>query len=376
MKNSHECSQRSTFRRTAISLVEVLVVISILFVLSALMLTALQSARESARTSSCKNRLRQLCIAAQQYEVANSHFPPGILGVREAFQYRGNYHHTSSPLCWRHYQYTSFLGLTLPYLEEDSLYSEVDPAMFDVRGTLENVTKSTGTTHHSSFLDVASAVKLGEHEIPAFLCPSDTLTKSGQLGVAYVMGAIQPVVSGSALADRLAWINLKERHPANFAQTSYVGCLGAHSGGHYSDEAMNRFSGIMSSRALIRVRDCKDGLSATLCIGETCGEIQDGRRTIVNSWLWGAVARGRGNVAWLTVPAELPLLGDWQSASFVGFGSFHPAGVHCAFADGHALAIDKNVDWSAWYRYCAKSDEGVMIPFDSESLDQADALNY
>ena len=64
------------------TLVELLVVIAIIGVLVALLLPAVQAARESARRTSCANNLRQLGLAALNFENANGKFPPGYLGER------------------------------------------------------------------------------------------------------------------------------------------------------------------------------------------------------------------------------------------------------------------------------------------------------
>jgi prepilin-type N-terminal cleavage/methylation domain-containing protein len=66
----------------AFTLVELLVVIAIIGMLVALLLPAIQSARESGRRSQCLNNLRQLTVAALNYEVANKRFPAGRLKPR------------------------------------------------------------------------------------------------------------------------------------------------------------------------------------------------------------------------------------------------------------------------------------------------------
>jgi prepilin-type N-terminal cleavage/methylation domain-containing protein len=88
------------------TLVELLVVIAIIGLLVALLLPAIQSAREAGRRGQCLNHLRQLSVAALNYEQSNKKFPPGRL----------------KPRAW------SQLVRMLPYLEESSIYQNIDLA--------------------------------------------------------------------------------------------------------------------------------------------------------------------------------------------------------------------------------------------------------
>ena len=71
--------QHSLTTRRAFTLVELLVVIAIIGILVALLLPAVQTAREAARRIQCVNQIRQLCLASLTYESSNQSFPPGLV---------------------------------------------------------------------------------------------------------------------------------------------------------------------------------------------------------------------------------------------------------------------------------------------------------
>ncbi len=95
------------------TIVELLVVIAIIGVLVALLLPAIQAARESARATQCKNNMRQLSLAVLNYEAAQKHLPPGV-------EVDLNVSSTGNNGSW------GVHGRILPYLEQANLYSQVD----------------------------------------------------------------------------------------------------------------------------------------------------------------------------------------------------------------------------------------------------------
>lgn len=102
--------------RRGFTLVELLVVIAIIGVLVAMLLPAVQAAREAARRSSCSNNLRQLGIALQNYHDSAKRFPPGSFPSRPDL---------SSPGRLRAFHHTWLTSL-LPYIEQGNIHSQIN----------------------------------------------------------------------------------------------------------------------------------------------------------------------------------------------------------------------------------------------------------
>src|SRR5205809_2892375 len=98
-------------RRSAFTLIELLVVIAIIAVLVALLLPAVQQAREAARRSQCKNNLKQIGLALQNYHSSANRFPPGYVAG-------ATYPATSNGWGWS--------AMILPYLDQAPLYRKIN----------------------------------------------------------------------------------------------------------------------------------------------------------------------------------------------------------------------------------------------------------
>ncbi len=125
-------------RRTAFTLVELLVVIAIIGILIALLLPAVQYAREAARRISCGNRVKQQALALLMYHDAKLAFPPGHLETGTTGR---TYRHQFG---WQTY--------ILPYVEERALYMKVDY-------------RYTAGAPRNQFA--------GDYLVTVYLCPSD-----------------------------------------------------------------------------------------------------------------------------------------------------------------------------------------------------------
>ncbi|EAQ77203.1 DUF1559 domain-containing protein [Blastopirellula marina] len=130
------CNARSRQKRCGFTLVELLVVIAIIGVLIALLLPAVQQAREAARRMTCQNNLKQLGLALHNYHDTLKRLP-----INAFDRYGGN-------------NMTVLTGL-LPFVEQSALYDALD-------------LKSTNLTTY-----LIDGKELGKYQITSYQCPSD-----------------------------------------------------------------------------------------------------------------------------------------------------------------------------------------------------------
>ncbi|HLA85756.1 MAG TPA: DUF1559 domain-containing protein [Thermoguttaceae bacterium] len=124
------------------TLVELLVVIAIIGVLIALLLPAVQAARESARRAQCSNNVKQVSLAMQSYESQHGRFPPGHLETG-----------TDGPSYRHQFSFAAFL---LPYIEQQNVYNRIDWTL----ASSDAANKAAGATR-----------------IDTLLCPSDPIAE-------------------------------------------------------------------------------------------------------------------------------------------------------------------------------------------------------
>jgi prepilin-type N-terminal cleavage/methylation domain-containing protein/prepilin-type processing-associated H-X9-DG protein len=320
------------------TLIEILVVIAIIGILIALLLPAVQAAREAARSVQCKNNLKQLALAAHNYESANGCFPMGapvkVATYSAGWIQAGDYDSGHS----------LFVAM-LPQLEQAALYNAVNFAV--------NIELPENMTIHRS-------------QVNALLCPSDS--------------------AAWQIDTPTMWMT----YPGlQVAHGSYSGCTGTWS--HWTWNPSSKPSlatlvaqdnGIFFVNSRTRIADVTDGLSSTILLGERM--LYERYRAETNCWFSGWLGDSLFdtltpmNPQRLTAIASLPAPDPngwpgvednalWNSAS-----SLHSGGANFAMADGSVRFLKETIQsWpvdSFGNPTGVQDGGGAMHPFDGTAL--------
>jgi len=301
------------------TLVELLVVIAIIGVLVALLLPAVQAAREAARRSACANNLRNLGLACHHHHDSHGFFPTNGWGTGwtgDPDQGFGK----SQPGSW--------LFSVLPFIEQQALYN-------------------TGGGNPGWPVPIRKRLLLLE--------PLKT-----PVGLAYCPSRRPP----QAYPVKL-WSGRNFTHDgSDLARNDYAGCSGSGStiaglvGAYFAPDynaaptyqgwpSPDNFNGIMFIRSEVSERQITDGLSNTYMVGEkaiNADAIQtnDGATVIDHGDDQGWLVGHNGDTVRSSGYAPLP---DTPGVNpFENWGSSHPAVFHMMFADGSARAISFEID--------------------------------
>jgi prepilin-type N-terminal cleavage/methylation domain-containing protein/prepilin-type processing-associated H-X9-DG protein len=285
----------------AFTLVELLVVIAIIGVLVALLLPAVQTARESARRMKCSTQLKQFGLAMHGYHDNYKAFPIGHM-FRGIFDGDGNDADGGSGFGWG--------SAILPFIEQQNLYS-----MFDQRLPITNNNPSRNLT-------------LAQTHLPIFTCPSDFKPK-----------------------------NWTDGQVTNSATSSYKACGTAYDGwaGGNPNTVPNkaRFCGMFDrdNRAPLRITELTDGTTNQFMIAEAKWKMDANGRN--RGRIFGATDQNDGAVG---ASNALMLNGQWPMNLTADMGnqqphrtvaSNHPGGAQLCMADGSVRFVSQNIQHTA-----------------------------
>jgi prepilin-type N-terminal cleavage/methylation domain-containing protein/prepilin-type processing-associated H-X9-DG protein len=139
--------------KSGFTLIELLVVIAIIATLIGLLVPAVQGIRESARGTSCSNNLKQIGLGMAHHESASGRFPPGIASAAYDVVDAGD------KAQYGFYEWTYFLHIILPSLDEENYYNAIRAPLFGLR---------------PMYLDPDGWAAVDGIVLPGLLCPSDS----------------------------------------------------------------------------------------------------------------------------------------------------------------------------------------------------------
>jgi prepilin-type N-terminal cleavage/methylation domain-containing protein/prepilin-type processing-associated H-X9-DG protein len=313
--------------RAAFTLVELLVVIAIIGVLVALLLPAVQAAREAARRTQCANHLKQLGLGAQNFIDNKGFLPPNRLGNVPASAPT-----TTSWLTWA--------VVMLPYIEQQSYYSLWDETR-------------TYAWH---------PVTTTRQGIPAYFCPSRRKATA-----AFSTNEADGGQSGG-LSDYAACAGNGNNDGIGANGVPNAEANGAMIGGKW--EADPTFTRLLKWQSIVRIANITDGTSNTLLMGEKHVRWLNAAGTA--RFVWGTAddrtvySMGNANnfrrfagLGGDAVAYSLAAFVDSASVQAVDnrkFGSRHPTVCQFAFCDGSVKPLPNNIDLRILTRLANRED--------------------
>jgi prepilin-type N-terminal cleavage/methylation domain-containing protein/prepilin-type processing-associated H-X9-DG protein len=291
-------------RRKGFTLVELLVVIAIIGILVALLLPAIQAAREAARRSECVNNMKQIVLAMQNYHDTHRAFPCG-------YSHRGS----SSQPRW------GWAVWIMPYMELNSLYDQLDPT----RLRASDFYKSGATAQEKELLQTS---------IDAYLCPSD----------------ISRELAGNCQFGSNNYFAV--------AKSNYVACATYSKEPDYPTYA-NESGGMFYGNSWLTMADCIDGTSTTFALGERDYD------HLAATWVGVGRTSSYGNEntlrtlcrATFTQNYNYTAAGQPQNQG-KGTGSFHPGGCNYGLVDGSVQFVADSTNKTNVMKYLSLRKDG------------------
>jgi prepilin-type N-terminal cleavage/methylation domain-containing protein/prepilin-type processing-associated H-X9-DG protein len=319
--------QRRGGDRAAFTLVELLVVIAIIGVLVALLLPAVQAAREAARRSQCQNNLKNLALATLNYESANGALPPGRWGCDGAANVN------CSPFEWSRAA-SGFIPM-LPYIEQPALFASIDVKNGPWKTPNNVPERDASPPGHGN------NQKLVETSLQIMNCPTDMKEQ---------------------------FVDFKPEREATGSYAFSNGTRGPRNGSGHAPKyrvpnAGKGNNGVFmyvqgDERHGTKLKEISDGTSNTMFLGETIdGHLKETRNR------WTAAGRYVDSMRSTENPMNAAVGFGWSEHDLEdypttgAFASRHPSGGQFAFGDGRVEFLSEDIALGV-YRALSTRDGG------------------
>ena len=344
-------------RNPGFTLVELLVVIAIIGILIGMLLPAVQQVREAARRSVCMNNLRQIALAALNYESAYRRLPPAYNGDKD---YDTNVTAMmSSPVG---FQFGGMLVCILPFLEQNNI-----SRYFEEYKVADAYWTSADINEYAA-----------NKKIPSFICPSDNAESRRKVGgsteysMIFLLGRDPFEVwsmndAGSVFLSPQGFFAWGNRAPfaSHHHVTNYTGCSGRLDRPEPRwdpDPRWTPYRGVYGEwNRGVRLGQVSDGTSNVIAFGEVIG-VWD------HPWP-GFNEDGAACFAWTITPQCV----HWNTKNLAGvpypdfgdkyyvFTSKHHNLMNWAFADGSAHSISKPINPDLLIQLAGRADGEVLV---------------
>ncbi len=319
--------------RYGFTLIELLVVIAIIAILIGLLLPAVQKVREAAARMQCQNNLKQIALAAHNYESAYGVMPPGLIGP--SLSHEQDLDH------WWKGPYVGLMVFLLPYLEQENLFRTL------ALPTTNPDAPATGN-QYSGWWSLGGYPNVANYtatqvELKMMMCPSfpGTPGKNVILGIMNFFVPPEWLYTGIWFDD---YVGVEQYQP--FAISNYLGVSG-------TARTLSQ-EGIFVNRSKTKIAAISDGTSNTLAFGEVSGTRWpnggDGDPfNFTHNWF------GSGAMY------SFRTLGSGESSAIREFSSYHTGVVQFALGDGSVKGLRISGSTTELMRQLGgKADGGIL----------------